>query len=288
MIIDKDKLKKTLKIPIYFTIILIVAKFLVFKLSGSLAVFSLFIDSFFDCISSFISLYAYKYSLKGKTEKYKFGFYGIIDLATIFISSLVLLTVFFIYKESIIHILQRNILYYDLSTIIIMLLSTVISLIIAHYLKIVYEKSKLLILKGEIAHYKADGYTNGGVLLSILICKFVYNSYLIDPIIAMTMGYLVAKPAIEVLLDALNNILSREVDEEIKNKIIDIMGKEKNVVDYRNFKTRKSGERIFIQVYVGLNKDLTFEKAHEIVENLEKTIEEKIENSEVIIHACPR
>ncbi len=288
VILKEKNLKKILRTTIYFTIILIVAKFIVYKLSGSLAIFSLLVDSFFDFIGSFISFSAYEYSLKDKTEKYRYGFYGIVDIATVFISSLVLVTVFFIYKQAIEHILHKSMLNYDLSTIFIMFLSTVISIIISYYLKIVYNKSKLLILKGEIAHYKADGYTNGSILISILVCRFVYNHYLIDPIIAIIIGYVVAKPAIEILKEALNNILSKEIDDEIKNKIIDILKNENNVLGYHNFKTRKSGERIFIQIYIEINKNLTFEKAHEIVENLEILVENKIENSEIIIHACPR
>lgn len=285
---EEQKLKKILRIPIYLTIVLIVAKFLIYEESGSLAVFSLFADSFFDFISSFISFVAYKYSLKDKTEKYQYGFYGIVDVATIFISILILTTSVFIYERAIANIIHKTVPNYDTPTMLVMILSTIISLVLAYFLKIVYSKSKLLIIKGEMAHYIADGFTNGGVLLSILICKFVYNHYLIDPIIAMIMGYLVAKPAVEVLLDAINNILSKEVDSKIKDKIVSILSGEKDVFGYHNFKTRKSGERVFIQIYLEINKNLTFEKAHEIVEKLESLIEKQIENSEIIIHACPK
>ena len=104
----------------------------------------------------------------------------------------------------------------------------------------------------------------------------------------MIMGYYVAKPAFEVFFDAMNNILSKEIDDEIKNKIVKVIEKNKNIVGYHNFKTRKSGERIFIQLYLEINKDLSFALAHEIVENTENIVENLIENCEIIIHACPR
>lgn len=288
MTLEKKKLKKILRIPIYLTLLLIMAKYFIYKSSGSLAIFSLFTDSFFDFVGSFISLIAYKYSLKNKTEKYQYGFYGIIDLATIIISVLVLITTFFIYKHAITNILYKNTLEYDAPTILVLLLSTIVSLVLVYFLKIVYDKTKLLVIKGEIAHYEADGFTNGGVLLSVIVCKFIHNHYLVDPVIAMIIGYLVAKPAIEVMTEALNNILSKEIDSEIKEKIIETLKLEKDIVGYHNFKTRKSGERVFIQIYLEINKDLTFEKAHAIVEKMEDLIENKIENSEIIIHACPK
>lgn len=288
MTINDTKINNLLKIPVYLTIILIISKFFVYLSSGSIAIFSLFTDSFFDFLSSFISLIAYKYSIKDKTEKYQYGFYGIIDLATIIISSLIIITVVFIYYRSINNILNKNVLIYDNYAIIVMLLSTIISLGLSIVLKSAYKHTKLLVIKGEIAHYIADGFTNGGVLISIIICRFIYNSYLIDPIIAMIMGYYVAKPAIEIFIDAINNILSKEIDNEIKDKVVNIINNKEHIIGYHNFKTRRSGERIFIQIYLEINKDLTFEKAHNIVEEIEQDVEKTIENSEIIVHACPR
>ncbi|MBR2140984.1 MAG: cation transporter [Rickettsiales bacterium] len=288
MELENKRVSKLLKLPVYFTVILIVAKFLVYLKSGSIAIFSLFTDSFFDFIGSAMSLVAYRYSIREKTEKYQYGFYGIIDVVTILISVFIMITVFFIYYEALYNIITKRQLVYDGYAIFVMFISTIISFLLSFILQIAYDKTKLLIIKTEIAHYRADAFTNGGVLVSILICRFVYNSFLIDPVIAMIMGYYVAKPAFEVFFDAMNNILSKEIDDEIKNKIVKVIEKNKNIVGYHNFKTRKSGERIFIQLYLEINKDLSFALAHEIVENTENIVENLIENCEIIIHACPR
>ena len=284
----EEKVKKLLKIPVYLTLVMIIAKFIIYTITGSLSILSLFADSFFDFISSIISLYAYKYSKKSKTEKYQYGFYGIIDITTIIISLSILTTSFIILHKAIINIINKNTLKFDLGSILVMLFSSLMSIIIAFVLKKSYKKTKLLVIKGEIAHYSADGFTNSSVLFSMLICKYIYNSYLIDPIIAIIMAFVIAKPAIEILIEALNNILSKEVDNEIKEKIINLINKKDNVIGYNNLKTRKSGERIFIQLYLEIKKDLTFEEAHKIVEELESEIENTIEDSEIIIHACPR
>lgn len=284
----EQKVKKLLKIPVYLTLLMIVAKFVVYAISGSLSILSLFADSFFDFISSLISLVAYKYSKKDKTEKYQYGFYGIIDITTIVISLMILSTSFIIIYKAIVNIIHKNVLNYDLASVIVMTFSSLISIGIAIVLKNAYKKTKLLVIKSEIAHYSTDSFTNFSVLISILICKYIYNSYLIDPIIAIIMAFLIAKPAFEILIEAINNIMSKEIDSEIKEKIINIINKKSNVIGYKVFKTRQSGERIFVQMYININKDLTFEKAHNIVEELEKEIENNIENSEIIIHACPK
>lgn len=283
----EERVKKLLKIPVYLTLLMIVAKFVIYSITGSLSILSLFADSFFDFISSIISLMAYKYSKKSKTEKYQYGFYGIIDITTIAISIMILATSFIILHKAIINIINKSVLQYDLSSMLVMTISSLFSIVIAFVLKQSYKKTKLLVIKGEIAHYSADGFTNSSVLISMFVCKYIYNSYLVDPIIAIIMSCIIAKPAFEILIEAFNNILSKEVDSETKDKIVDII-KNDNVVGYHGLRTRKSGERIFIQMYLEINKNLTFEEAHNIVEELENKIENTIDDSEVIIHACPR
>lgn len=284
----EERIKKLLKIPVYLTLLMIIAKFIVYSVSGSLSILSLFADSFFDFISSLISLTAYKYSKKSKTDKYQYGFYGIIDITTIIISMMILSTSSIIIYKAIFHILNKNTLIYDLSSVLVMTFSSLISIIVAISLKATYKKTKLLVIKSEIAHYSADGITNFSVLVSIIICKYIYNSYLIDPIIAIIMAFIIGKPAIEILIEAINNIMSKEIDDDIKTKIINIITTKSNVIGYDKFKTRRSGERIFIQMHLKINKDLSFEKVHNIVHELEEQIEHNIDNSEVIIHACPK
>lgn len=283
----EEKVRKLLKVPAYLTLLMIVAKFVIYSITGSLSVLSLFADSFFDFISSIISLMAYKYSKKSKTEKYQYGFYGIIDITTIAISIMILATSFIILHKAIINIINKSVLQYDLGSILVMTISSLFSIVIAFVLKQSYKKTKLLVIKGEIAHYSADGFTNSSVLISMFVCKYIYNSYLVDPIIAIIMSCIIAKPAFEILIEAFNNILSKEVDNEIKEKIVNAI-KNDNIVGYHGLRTRKSGERIFIQMYLEINKNLTFEEAHNIVEELESKIENTIDDSEVIIHACPR
>lgn len=283
----RKKLKKILKIPIYLTSFLIISKFIIFKIDGSLAVLSLCLDSFFDFISSWISLIVYKYSTKEKTDKYQYGFYIIVDIATVLMSIFVIITAVFIFRQAIINIINHIELKYSMSSVIIMTLSTIFSFIIMSFLEKVYNDTKLLIIKGEIAHYTADGFTNGGVLLSILICKFIYNHYLIDPIIAIFMGCLMLKLTIEILYEAISNIISKEINSENRDKIINIINGEKSVVGFKDMKTRRSGERLFIQANLRIDKDLSFNEVHNIVKKLEKEVENNIENCEIIIHACP-
>lgn len=283
----RKKLRRILRIPVYLTSLLIVAKFIIFKIDGSLAILSLCLDSFFDFISSCISLIAYKYSTKEKTEKYQYGFYGIVDIATVLMSMFVIVTAVFIFRQATINIISHRELRYSMSSVIIMVLSTIFSVIIILFLKRAYNNTKLIIIKGEMAHHVADAFTNGGVLLSILICKFIYNHYLIDPIIAIFMGFLMLKPAVDVLCEAINNILAKEIDSENRNRIINILNREKSIIGFKDMKTRRSGERIFVQIHLQIDKNLSFNDVHNIVKKLEKEVENNIENSEIIIHACP-
>ena len=287
MIRNEQLLNFALKIPVVFTIVLIIIKFLVYKATGSLAIFSSFTDSSLDFVSSLLSFIALKYSLKKESEKYKYGYHGIIDITTIIIACFIITTAFSIYYKSIVNILNKSVIEYSNSSVFAMLFSTCSSIFIAIFLSLTYRKTKSMLVKNEIAHYASDILTNSGILISLIVCKF-YNHYLIDPVIAIIMASISLKPAFEILISAINNIMQKEVDNETKNKILEIALRDKNVIGYHKFKTRKSGDRIFIQIDIELPSELPFKTAHDIVDKIQHDVENEIENSEIILHADPR
>lgn len=284
---NREKLLSiALKVPVFFTILLIIVKYVVYKLANSLSVFSSFTDSSLDLISSILSFVALKYSIKKETDNYKYGYTGIVDLTTLIIAIFILTTSATIYYKSIYNIINKNTVDYSIISILAMLFSTITSMFIALFLNFIYKKTKSILVKNEMAHYSSDILTNGGILISLIICKF-YNHYLIDPVIAILMATMSVKPALEILANAINNIMSKEVDEETRRKIIEISTRDKNVLGYHKFKTRKSGDKIFIQIDIELPSELPFRIAHDIIDKIQKDVETEIHNSEIILHADP-
>ena len=276
-----------LKVPIFFTIALIIVKFLVYRLTGSLAIFSSFTDSSLDFISSLITFVALKYSLKKENDKYNYGYHGVIDIATVIVAGFIIVTSITIFYKSIFSIINKDLIEYSSVSVYAMSFSTLSSLAISLFLSYVYKKTQSILVQSEIAHYASDIFTNAGVLISLLVGKF-YTNYLIDPIIAIIMALISLKPAIDILMNAINNIMSKEVDEDTKQKIIEIAMRDKTVMGYHKLKTRKSGERIFIQIDIELPSDIPFKLAHDIVDKIQHDVENEIENSEIILHADPR
>lgn len=276
-----------LKVPIFFTIVLIIVKFIVYRLTNSLTIFSSFADSSLDFISSLITFVALKYSLKKETDNYKYGYHGIIDITTIIVATFIITTSFMIFYKSAIGIINKELVEYSIASVYAMLFSTLSSITISLFLFFVYKKTQSILVQGEIAHYASDILTNFGILVSLLICKF-YNHYLIDPLIAIIMALISLKPALDILVNAFNNIMSKEVDDKTKQKIIEIATRDKMVMGYHKLKTRKSGERIFIQIDIELPSEIPFKTAHDIVDKIQHDVENEIENSEIILHADPR
>lgn len=285
---DKNKIISfALKLPIFMTIILILSKFFVYLSTGSLAIFASFVDSFLDLISSCISFFAAKISIKERTKDYQYGFYAIIDITTIITAVFVLYTTVLIYQKALSNVVNKTLIEYSFSAVATMFFSLIISCFINLFLFIFYKKTKSMLIYASISHYFSDIYTNFGVLIALVITKF-YNKFYIDPIIAIIMGAFSVIPAIKILVEAINNIMGKEIDNEIKDQIISLLKNYPQIKGYHKFKTRRSGERIFIQLDIELPSDLTFIESHQIIDNLEEEIKIKIENSEILIHADPK
>jgi len=110
---------------------------------------------------------------------------------------------------------------------------------------------------------------------------------ILDPILASIIAIYISYAAFKIGKRSFNNLMDKELEEEEKIKIIKLIKKEKQIRGFHAFKTRRSGNRVFVQFHVDLDKKLNLQQAHDIIDNIEKQIALLWLESDVIIHTDP-
>jgi divalent metal cation (Fe/Co/Zn/Cd) transporter len=83
-------------------------------------------------------------------------------------------------------------------------------------------------------------------------------------------------------------MVDKSCDEETINKIISIVNKSNDVINIDDLKTRIFGNKIYIDMEIAVDKNLTILKAHEIAHFIHDKIEEEItEVKHCMIHVNP-
>ena len=139
-------------------------------------------------------------------------------------------------------------------------------------------------LKADFYHAFMD---LGSTIIAIVGIGFVaYGFYHGDFIAALILGALLAILSIKLIYKTaldLTDIISPKMVENVRN----IVSLTEGVIEAKSILMRKSGDTVFADVTISLRGDTSFDKAHEISNNVESNIKNKILNAEITIHFEP-
>ena len=160
---------------------LMIIKFFMGIISGSVAILSSAIDSLLDMCMSLFNLFAVHTSEKNPDHIYNYG-RGKIEAVAAFLEG-ILITVsgIFIFSESIQKILYNESLKDVSIGIVVMMFSVMVTFCLVIYLTFVVKKTNNLVIKADLLHYKTDLFSNTSILLALAIIYFT-DFYYIDAI----------------------------------------------------------------------------------------------------------
>ncbi|MEO1928493.1 MAG: cation diffusion facilitator family transporter [Nautiliaceae bacterium] len=268
--------------------ILAVIKIVVGVMSGSVAVIASALDSVLDMVISIFNNIAVKVSESKPSDKFNYGKGKIEALAALFEGVIITLSGVYIIYEAINKIIHHNKIVEINYSIYVMLFSVFMTLGLVLFLSFVYKKTNHLIIKSDLLHYKTDFLTNGAVLVSLIIVK-LSGFYYVDFVLSIVIGLYIIKEASEIIKEGFEILLDVSLDFQTVQKIKEIIKKEPLVIDFHCLRTRKAGDRNFVDVHLVLTPDMKLKLAHTIVERVEEKIR-KIDPDKkwiINIHADP-
>jgi cation diffusion facilitator family transporter len=254
-------------------------------ISNSLALITDSIHALLDSVVTIILLLAARMAIKPPDAEHTYG-HGKIESLGGLIGGIAILLIacFFIYES--IHRLQSpppNILP-GLFAIIAGLYTIGIDIFRIALLRRSIKKMGGATLKADFYHAFMD---LGSTLVAIAgIALASYGLYYGDFIAALVLGGLLAALSVKLIYKTamdLTDIISPELVKSVREIAITTTG----VIDANPILMRRSGDTIFADITISLRGDSSFDKAHEISNNVEKNIKNKISNAAVTIHFEP-
>jgi len=139
-------------------------------------------------------------------------------------------------------------------------------------------------LKADFYHAFMD---LGSTIVAIVgIVLISYGFYYGDFVAALILGGLLAVLSIKLIYKTaldLTDIISPELVKNVKDIAISTEG----VIDAGPILMRRSGDTIFADITISLRGDTSFDKAHEISNNVDRNIKNRISNAAITIHFEP-
>jgi cation diffusion facilitator family transporter len=268
--------------------LLVLMKMTVGILSGSIAIMASAIDSFLDLTVSLFNYFALNTAEKDPDDQFHYGRSKIEPLAAVIEGTVVSLSALFILYEALIKITHPRDMGHMSESIIVMIISFIITALLVAFLNYVAKKTKNMVIRADALHYKTDLYSNGAVLVALVLISYTAQD-LIDPILGIGIAIYMIYSAIPIIKEGILMLLDAALNSEDIEKIVEVIKSEPTITDYHFLQTRESGSHIFVSVHTVFNMDISLYDAHLIADRIEEKIKALFEDNKthVLIHMDP-
>ncbi len=265
--------------------ILILAKLVAWLMTGSSSLLASLTDSLMDISASLINLFALRYSLTPADHDHSFGHGKAESLASLaqaaFITGSALVLVMNGFSRLVNPEPLKNL---DIG-LWVTVGSLALTLVLVAFQSLVVQKTQSQAIRADRLHYQSDVLFNLGVLLA-LGCSW-YGWLWADGLFAILLGLFILKGALEIGYEAVQTLLDRQLPDEEREQIVELVKSVPGVHGIHDLRTRQAGPLRFIQLHLELDDALPLLRAHDLADQAEALILEKYPGADVIIHMDP-
>ena len=266
--------------------ILIVTKFIVWRMSGSVALLSSLLDSTLDIFASMISLFAVRHALMPADREHRFGHGKAEALAALGQSLVVGGAAILLVWEAAQRIFDPTPIKAEYWAVAVMVLSLVLTIVLVRYQRKVARETGSVAIAADSLHYVTDVMVNAGIVVGLLAVA-VLDWRLVDPFIAICVAAYLTYAAWQIARSSLDMLMDREFDDDKRARIREIALLHPEVRAIHDLRTRSSGMHSFIQFHLELDGDIPLTRAHKIADEVEDLIAKEFTGAEILIHQDP-
>jgi len=266
--------------------LLIIMKFIVGFISGSVSIISEAIHSSMDLVAAVIAFFAVKVSDTPPDSRHPYGHGKIENISGVIEAILIFIAAVLIIFEAVRKLLGEQIVL-DKIWIgsLVMIVSAGVNAYVSHRLYKVARETKSVALEADALHLKTDVYTSVGVAVGLALILLTGIKWL-DPAVAMLVALFIIKESYTLLKRAFTPLLDTAWNED---EIEDLERKlNKLEVNYHSLRTRVAGNYRFIDIHVEVPKEETVGDAHKYCDKIENELMSTYENLNVTIHVEPK
>ena len=283
---NSTKMKQATYASVSVACILIAVKFAAWLLTGSVSILASLIDSLMDSLASIVNMFAVRYSLTPADVDHRFGHGKAEPLAGLAQAGFICGSAVFL----IIHAIDR--LRYptplrDIDIgIAVMVFATLATSALLAFQYHVIRRTQSTAIRADALHYASDMLTNISIIIALVLSLIGWGWA--DTVFAIFIAIYIFSSAVHIGHDAFQQLMDRELDDEIKQQILQLALSNPDVYGVHDLRTRQSGQMKFIQLHLELDDDLRLSESHDIADSVEKAICDLIPGSEVIVHQDPK
>jgi len=154
------------------------------------------------------------------------------------------------------------------------------------YIRAAAKKADSSALMADAWHSRADGLSSIGSFIGIMGARMGFPA--LDSIAAIVICLFIIKTAVQITIDSLGKMTDRACDDTTVEEMRKLILAQESVASIDMLRTRIFGNRIYVDVEIGVDASATFKEAHDISHRVHDEIEKKfLKVKHCKVHANP-
>lgn len=280
---------KVSAVSIVGNILLSLFKLLAGVIANSGAMISDAVHSASDVFSSIVVIVGIKLSARDSDDDHPYGHERLECVAAIVLAVVLLITGLFIGASAIENIASGD--YGELAVPgILALIAAIVSIVIKEamfqYTKYYAKKLDSGAIMADAWHHRSDALSSIGALIGIAGARM--GLPILDSVASLVICLFIPKAVYDIFGDAVGKTVDRSCDKETEQALRDCVLEQEGVIDIDLLSTRVFANKIYADIEISADGDMTLREGHEIAENVHNAIEKNFPKvKHIMVHVNP-
>lgn len=281
-----QEIKKASILGMLGNIFLLIIKALVGIVTNSRAMMADAMNSAGDIFSSIMTFIGNKIASLPSDDDHNLGHGKAEYIYSLLISIAMMLMTYQVLKGSILSLINKEKYQFSIWLIIVCVITIIIKLSLYLYTNALYKKNHNLLLKANSKDHRNDCLLTTMNLIATIFSLF--DIYFVDGIVGIIIALWILVTAVEIFKESYDVLMDKSIDEETKEKVLEIISSHKEVKKVIHFNSAPVGYKYQISFTIYVDGTLSTFESHNIANDLEKEIDKKIpEVYLTVIHVNP-
>lgn len=267
-------------------VVLLALKVFAWLSGGSVAMLASAVDSGLDALASAVTLLVVRWSLAPADHEHRFGHGKLEPLAGLVQAALVLTSAAALLRAAIDRLTHPAPVQAGWLGLGVMAVASAGTAILLRYQRKVVSQTGSTAIRGDSLHYATDLAMNAAVAVSIA-ASWGLGWLWVDPVLGLVVAVLAGRSAAGIGWEAVQLLIDRELPDEDRRQIADIIKRHPEILGLHDLRTRRSGLQRFVQFHLEFPADISLREAHRIGHEIESEVCQLVTGAEVIVHFDP-
>lgn len=261
-------------ITILVNIVLCIFKMLAAFVGKSSAMLADAVHSLADILTTVMVIIGLKVSSKAADTTHPYGHEKFEPIFAKIMSFILIFTGVSIGYKALMDLISGNLNYPGKIALIAAAVSIFVKELMYWYTIKIAKKIKSVAMETDAWHHRSDALSSIGTFLGILGARMGLK--ILDPIAGLLVSFLIIKIGIEYYLKSINELVDHSAEDNIVRQIEYIASNVPGVINIVNLKTRSFGNKVYADIEISVDGDLTINEGDKIAENVHGLIEDNI------------